>query len=67
MMSNKQSNEQRYFDALKLIAAFSSPEELHRNAEKFGLYDGFEHIEMAYENAIAEARAAVFRKRRPTK
>ena len=59
------SNEQRYFDALKRISQYESPERLRRNAEKdYGL-EGDEAIEMAYENVIHEAKTAVKGRRRP--
>ncbi len=57
--------EQRYFDALKRIAAYSSPEHLRDHSEKeYGLlFD--EALEMAYENVIEEARAVIQGRRRP--
>lgn len=59
------SNEAAYFDALKRIASYQSPERLRRSAEKqYGLTPE-ESIEMAYENVIEEARRAVKGKRRP--
>lgn len=66
--SVKQSNEQRYFDALKRIAAYQSPESLRRGAEKkepeWGIpYE--EALEYAYENVLFEARQATKNRRRP--
>ena len=59
------ANEQRYWDALKRIASYQSPEKLHRNAEKqYGL-PADEAIEMAYANVIAEAKNAILNRRRP--
>ncbi|NID06607.1 hypothetical protein HBF26_17055 [Luteibacter jiangsuensis] len=59
------SNEAAYFDALKRIASYQSPERLRRGAEKqYGLTPE-EAIEMAYENVIEEAKRAVKGKRRP--
>lgn len=62
----KQSNEKRYYDALKRIAKYyQSPDQLRRNAERnYGL-DAGEAIEMAYENIQREAERAVKGKRRP--
>ncbi len=59
------SNERQYFDALKRIQSYQTPEQLRRSAEKdYGLsYE--EALEMAYENVLAEAKAATHRKRRP--
>lgn len=59
------SNEASYFDTLKRIASYQSPEKLRRNAiRQYGL-TAEEAIEMAYENVIEEARRAVKGKRRP--
>lgn len=64
-MSKKASNELRYFDALKRITQYDSPERLRRTAEKqYGL-DPAEVIEMAYDNIQGEARAALQGRRRP--
>ena len=62
----KISNEQRYFDALKRIAAYMSPERLQRDAENLYGISGAEAIEMAYENVLNDARMATKGKRRPT-
>lgn len=60
-----QSNEQRYFDALKQITKYMSVDKIRRSAEKeYGLMAG-EALEMAYENVISEAERAVRGKRRP--
>jgi len=59
------NNEFAYFNALKRIAGYQSPDKLHRSAEKqYGL-SGSEAVEMAYENVIAEAKAAIRGKRAP--
>lgn len=63
-MSEKQSNEQRYYDCLKRIAKYMTPEQLYRDAKNIGLEPG-EYIEMVYENIQQEARNAVYNKRRP--
>ena len=58
-------NEQRYWDALKRIASYQSPEKLRRDAERqYGL-TADEAIEMAYENVIADAKNAILNRRRP--
>lgn len=57
--------EQRYYDALKRIARYDSPEKLRRSGETdYGL-EPEEVIEMAYENVIEEAKAAIKGQRRP--
>lgn len=56
---------QRYFDALKRIASYDSPEKLSRNSEReYGL-DAAQAIEMAYDNVRQEAKAAIAGQRRP--
>lgn len=65
-MKKTNENEQRYFDALKRIAEYSSVAGLRRDAEpSYGL--SFEEtLEYAYENIKAEAERAVRGRRRPT-
>ena len=60
-----QSNEQRYFDALKKITRFMYPRQLRRCSEAdYGLpYE--EALEYAYENVIEEAKQALGKRRRP--
>ena len=59
------TREQRLFDALKIIASYESVKQLHRRAEAgYGLAED-EAVEMAYENAIADARHAIRGMRRP--
>lgn len=59
------SDERHYFDALKRIASYQSPDQLRRCAERqYGLPSD-EAIEYAYENVLDEAKAAVKGKRRP--
>ena len=65
-MTEKQSNEQRYFDALKRIAAYQSPERLLRKSyDDWGLENGVEALEYAYENIQQEAKLAIKNRRRP--
>lgn len=57
--------EQRYFDALRDIATYLTPEELRRSSKaEYGL-DYEEALEMAYENVIATAKAAIRGRKRP--
>jgi hypothetical protein len=57
--------ETKYYDALKRITMYDTPERLRKHAEKdYGL-SGDEAIEMAYENVLNEARMAIKGKRRP--
>ncbi len=57
--------EQRLYDALKRISLYDRPERIRRDAGKrYGLEPG-EAVEMAYENILAEAKAAVKGMRRP--
>lgn len=58
------SKAQRLWDALRRIASYDPPERVRRDAEPMGL-DENEAVEMAYENVIAEAKAAVRQMRRP--
>jgi hypothetical protein len=59
------TNEQRYFDALKRITKYQTPERMRRASEKdWGLpFD--EAIEYAYENIQQEAKNALGNRRRP--
>lgn len=58
----------RLYDALKRIASYDSPEKLRRNSWRaYGLDDPSEAIEFAYENVLAEAKAAIRGMRRPAK
>lgn len=57
--------EMRLFAALKRIASYQSPASLQRfSAREYGV-DAAEALEMAYENVIAEAKAAIKGVRRP--
>lgn len=59
-MRCKTDLEVRLFDALKRISQYQSPEHLRKfAAREYGLDDADEAIEMAYENVIFEAQAAV--------
>ncbi len=61
----KQSNEQRYFDALKKIAKeYMTPEQLRHDHNV--AYLGYEEVlSMAYDDLQAEAKAAILHRRRP--
>lgn len=59
------TNEQIYFDALKQIAKYQTPEQLKRIAEKQFGCSGSEALEMAYENVLQCAQRAIRGKRRP--
>lgn len=63
--TSKQSNEQRYFDALKRITKYAPPDNLRRHSEQVYGLPFEEALEYAYENVISEATAAVKGKRRP--
>lgn len=58
-------HEDKFYRALKRIAAYMSPERLRRQAEReYGLsYE--EALEMAYDNIQGEAHAALRGYRRP--
>lgn len=57
--------ERKLYDALKRITQYDSPEKLLRNAERrYGL-SGEEVIEMAYDNVLQEAKAALRGMKRP--
>ena len=60
----KTEKAQRLFDALKRIASYDPPEKVRSDAEPMGL-DEHEAVEMAYENVISEAKAAIYRMQRP--
>lgn len=59
------SNEQIYFDALRQILKYQTPEQIKRNAEKRYGCSGNEALEMSYENMQHVARCAIRGKRRP--
>lgn len=57
--------ERKLYDALKRITMYYPPDQLRKRALKeYGL-DATEAIEMAYENVLAEAKAALKGMRRP--
>ena len=61
----KPSDAQRYYDTLKRITRYQSPERLVATAERqYGLTPA-EALEMAYDNIQTEAQAAIHGKRRP--
>lgn len=59
------SNEQRYYDTLKRIAAYQSPERLRRASEKHWGLPYEEALQYSYENIQQEAKNATKGKRRP--
>lgn len=53
------------YDVLKRISSYASPDRLRRIAEReYGL-TGDDAVEMAYENVLEEAKAAIKGMRRP--
>lgn len=59
------SNEQQYYDALKVIAkSYQTTDQLRRNAGQYGC-DHLDELEMAYENMQQVAKNAIHGKRRP--
>lgn len=68
MNDAKPTREQRLYDALKRIAQYDSPERIRRKADSPQGYLGLEAdeaLEMAYENVLSEARAAIRNMPRP--
>lgn len=65
MPTASDSNERRYFDALKRIASYLDPDKLRRSAQKLYGCTEEEALEMSYENVLQEARAAAHGRRRP--
>lgn len=59
------SNEQLYYDTLKRITKYDSPEWLRRRSEKAYGLEFAEALEYCYENVKSEAERAVRGKRRP--
>ena len=52
--------EVKLFAALKRISMYDSPDRIRRRSAKdWGLDDGDEAIEYAYENVLGEAKAAI--------
>lgn len=59
------NNGERYYDALKRIASYMTPDKLRKCAEgEYGL-PFHEALEYAYENILDEARRATYGRRRP--
>lgn len=56
-------NEKHYaqmFNALQRIKAYQTPSRLKRKSwSDWGVQDGYEAIEMAYENVLQEAKAGL--------
>jgi hypothetical protein len=63
--SKRQSNEQRYYDALKRISKYSPPHWIPKHGEKEWGCPAQECLEMAYENVLTEAKVALGKRRRP--
>lgn len=61
------SNEQRYFDMLKRITLYQSPDRLRRTHEKEWGMTYPDALEMAYENILSDAQRAIRGKRRPAR
>jgi hypothetical protein len=61
----KQSNEQRYFDALQRIVRYAKPDWILKHGEKEWGLPGGECLRDAYENIQIEAKSALGRRRRP--
>ena len=55
----------RMYDALKQISQYMTAAEMNRKAERLYGLDCAEAIEMAYDNVIAEAKAAIKGMKRP--
>ncbi len=64
-MPEKQSNEQRYYEALRRIVHYQSIASLRRGSEKEYSLSFEETLEYAYENVIQEAHTALRGRRRP--
>lgn len=66
MSTEKQSNEKRYYDALRRITKdYDTSANLRKRAEsEYGL-DELEVLEMSYDNIQWEAARAIHGKRRP--
>lgn len=58
------SDAQRYYDCLKRIRAYMTPEQIQRDVKNVGV-EYAEYLEMAYENILDEAARAIKGKRRP--
>jgi hypothetical protein len=60
-----ETNEARYWAALKRISSFDRPEKLRRNSEKSYGLEYSEALEYAYENVIEAAKSAIRGRRKP--
>lgn len=65
IVMNIHDKAQRLYDALRQITDYSSPKQLHRDAQKRLGLDPNEAIEMAYENVLEIAKAAIKGMKRP--
>jgi hypothetical protein len=59
------SAERDYYDVLKHIARYASPEKLKRDSQKSYGLEPSEAVEMAYENVRMAAKETIRGKRRP--
>ena len=60
-----QSNEQRYFDALKRITKYMTIAQIDLSSSKYYGLEFEECLGYAYENVIHEAKMALGNRRRP--
>lgn len=63
--SIKLEQVQRYYDALKIIAAYMDVDKLRNKSVKLYGVDYPEALEYAYENVLETAKAAIAGKKRP--
>lgn len=62
---NRLNPDRKLYDALKKIGhIYMTPEQIKRDSKNSGL-DYVEYLEMAYDNIQQEARAAIYRMKRP--
>lgn len=60
-----QSDAQRFYDFLKRITLYQSPERLRKHSVREWGLEYPDALEYAYENVIEDARRAIKGKRRP--
>lgn len=65
-MAEWTARERKFYEALKAIASYESPDKLKRTSwENYGCEPEYA-VEMAYENVIEEAKLAIKGVRKPT-